>query len=175
MKDHIDVLLSEAQIEARIAELAAAINRDYAGKNVVLLGTLKGAYIFMADISRKLTIPTQIDFITVSSYGDTTTSSTQVKFDQEPSLDLSGKHVILIEDIVDTGHTLVFLRKYLLGHNPASLTVCALLDKPERREVSLPACEYLGFSIPNEFVVGYGLDFAQQYRNLPYIGILKQG
>ena len=172
-KEQIKTLLSAEQITARINELANQINSDYAGKSILLIGTLKGAYIFMSDLSRKLTPPTEIDFLKVSSYGDSTSPTSQVKFQQSPTIELSGKHVLLVEDIVDTGHTLAFLRKFIHGQNPASLRVCALLDKPDRREVNLPPCEYLGFSIPNKFVIGYGLDYAQRYRNLPYIGVLE--
>ena len=171
-KERVEPLLTAEQITECVAELAGKINKDYAGKNILLVGTLKGAYIFMADLSRRLTLPTYIDFVKVSSYGDSTSPETQVKFDQVPSIALQGKHVLLVEDIVDTGHTLVFLREFILAQNPASLRVCALLDKPSRRQAELPPIEYIGFSIPDEFVIGYGLDYAQRYRNLPYIGIL---
>ena len=171
-KERIEPLFTAEQIDKRITELAAQINKDYADKSILLLGTLKGAYIFMADLSRKINQTTEIDFLKVSSYGDSTSPTSIVNFDQSPSLQLSGKHVLLVEDIVDTGHTLVFLRRYIESQNPASLRVCALLDKPERREADLPPCEYLGFSIPDKFVVGYGLDYAQRYRNLPYVGVL---
>jgi len=167
---NIPPLLTAKQIQTRITQLAAEINRDYAGKDILLIGTLKGAYLFMADLSRLLTPSIEIDFIKVSSYGNST-EATEVNFDYPPIANLTGKHVLLIEDIVDTGHSLAFIRKYIETKNPASLKVCALLDKPERREATLPPCEYLGFTIPNEFVIGYGLDFDQQYRNLPYIGV----
>ena len=172
VKERIEPLFTAEQIHIRIGELAAQINADYAGKDILLLGTLKGAYIFLADLSRKITQTTEIDFLKVSSYGDSTSPLSQVKFDQSPSLSLTGKHVLLVEDIIDTGHTLAFLREYIKSQNPASLRVCALLDKPERREAELPPCEYLGFSIPDKFVVGFGLDYAQRYRNLPYVGVL---
>jgi len=126
----------------------------------------------MADLSRQLTPPTEIDFIKISSYGSSTQAS-DITFDFPPTTNLQGRHVLLIEDIVDTGHSMAFLRKYIESQNPASLKVCALLDKPERREVAIPPCEYLGFSIPNKFVIGYGLDYDQRYRNLPYIGVLE--
>ena len=170
--ERIENLLSAEEIATRVAELASQINSDYAGKDILLIGTLKGAYIFLADLSRQLIPSTEIDFLKVSSYGDSTSPETQAKFDQIPSIKLQGKHVILVEDIVDTGHTLAFLREYLLAQDPASLRVCALLDKPSRREVELPPIEYLGFPIPDKFVIGYGLDYAQRYRNLPYIGVL---
>ena len=169
--ERVEPLLTPEQIETRIAEIAAEINRDYAGESVLLVGTLKGAYILMADLSRKLTIPTQIDFMKVSSYGGSTTPS-KIKYDHPATEPLGGRHIILIEDIVDTGHTLAFLREEIQSQNPASLKVCALLDKPSRREAELAPCEYIGFSIPDKFVVGYGLDYDQRYRNLPYIGVL---
>jgi len=165
-------LLSAEEIETRVSELAGQINKDYAGKSILLLGTLKGAYIFMADLSRKLTVPTEIDHLKVSSYGDSTSPISQVAFEQRPTTSLSDKHVILVEDIVDTGHTLAYLRRYLAEQNPASVKVCTLLDKPSRREAELPESEYIGFPIPDKFVVGYGLDYAQRYRNLPYVGEL---
>jgi len=170
--ERIEPLLTAEQIEKRVSELAAQINKDYAGKSILLLGTLKGAYIFIADLSRKLIPPTEIDHLKVTSYGDSTSPISQVAFDHRPVTELSGKHVILVEDIVDTGHTLSYLRRYLNEQNPASLRVCALLDKPERREAELPPSEYIGFQIPDKFVVGYGLDYAQKYRNLPYVGEL---
>jgi len=170
-KSRIDTLLSAEQLSARVAELAAQIIKDYAGKDILLVGTLKGAYIFLADLSRHLPATTEIDFLKVSSYGDSTSPESEVKFDHYPTIKLQGKHVILVEDIVDTGHTLAFLREYIQGENPASLRTCALLDKPSRREAQLAPIEYIGFSIPDKFVVGYGLDFAQRYRNLPYVGV----
>jgi len=172
-KGQIETLLSAEQLAGRVAELAAQINKDYTGKNILLVGTLKGAYIFLADLSRYLPDTTEIDFLKVSSYGDSTSPETEVKFDHYPTIELEGKHVLLVEDIVDTGHTLAFLREYIQSKNPASLRVCALLDKPSRREAELAPIEYLGFSIPDKFVIGYGLDFAQRYRNLPYIGVYK--
>ena len=171
-KERIEPLLTAQEIETRVIELADQINKDYAGKSIVLMGTLKGAYIFMADLSRKITQPTEIDCLKVSSYGDSTSPISQVAFEQKPSIELDGKHVLLVEDIVDTGHTLAYLRRYLSSKNPASLKVCTLLDKECRREAVLPPSEYVGFSIPDAFVVGYGLDFNQRYRNLPFIGEL---
>jgi len=171
-KVRIETLLSAEQITARVAELATQINNDYAGKDILLVGTLKGAYIFLADLSRHLPQSTQIDFLKVSSYGDSTSPESEVTFDHYPTIELQNKHVLLVEDIVDTGHTLAFLREYILSQNPASLQVCTLLDKPSRREAKLDPIEYLGFSIPDKFVVGYGLDYAQNYRNLSYIGVL---
>ncbi|MCL2526901.1 MAG: hypoxanthine phosphoribosyltransferase [Defluviitaleaceae bacterium] len=169
-KEQIIPLKTAEEIETRVSELAAQINKDYEGKTILLLGCLKGAYIFMADLSRKITVPTEIDHLKVSSYGDSTSPISQVAFDHRPSMSLSGRHVLLVEDIVDTGHTLAYLRRYLAEQNPASVGVCTLLDKPSRREAELPECEYTGFKIPDKFVVGYGLDYAQRYRNLPFIG-----
>ena len=171
-KHHTEKLITAPEIAHRIEEMAEQINRDYQGKEILLLGTLKGAYVFIADLSRKITVPTEIDFLKVSSYGDSTSPVTQVTFDHRPLSGLTGKHILLVEDIVDTGHTLAFLRKYLEDQNPESLRVCALLDKSERRQAELPDCEYIGFSIPDKFVVGYGLDYAQRYRNLPDIEVV---
>ena len=170
--ERVSTLFTAQQIEARLVELAAEINHDYTGKEILLVGTLKGAYIFMADLSRKLTGPVEIDFMKASSYGDSTRPS-ELKFEKLSETKFTGKHVLLVEDIVDTGRTLAFLRDEVNNQNAASLRVCTLLDKPSRREVELAACEYIGFTIPDEFVVGYGLDYAQRYRNLPYVGILN--
>jgi len=166
-------LLSNEQIATRVKELAAEINRDYAGKEVTLLGTLIGANIFLADLAREITLNAQLDFMKVSSYGASTTSSGNVKLVYPPALNLENKHVIVIEDIIDTGHTAVFMQDFLKTQNVASSALCSLLSKPERREVTNFECKYLGFEIENVFVVGYGLDYDQRYRNLPYIGVLK--
>jgi len=166
-------LISQAQIATRVKELAAAINEDYKYKQVTLLGTLIGANIFLADLAREITLDVRLDFMKVSSYGLSTQSSGTISLVSSPTLELEGKHVIVVEDIIDTGHTAVFLRDYLKSKNVASVALCALLNKPERREVPNIECEYLGFNIDNAFVVGYGLDYAQRYRNLPYIGILE--
>jgi len=170
--ERIEPLITAQEIETRVAEMAAQINEDYAGKSILLLGTLKGAYIFMADLSRKITQPIEVDCLKVSSYGDSTSPISQVAFDHRPTSNLTGKHVLLVEDIVDTGHTLAYLRRYLEEQNLASLKVCALLDKPSRREAELIPSEYIGFAIEDKFVVGYGLDYNQRYRNLPYIAEL---
>jgi len=167
------VMLSQAQIAARTKELAAELNRDYQGKSILILGTLTGSVIFLADLVRELTIDVQIDFIKVSSYGDTMESTRQIKEEYMPTWNLAGQHVVIIEDIVDTGHTAAYLRNYLADKNTASVVMCTLLDKPERREVLNLHCEYVGFTIPNAFVVGYGLDFNQKYRQLPYIGVIE--
>jgi len=173
MNESVVPFITAAQIEQRLTELAAEIDRDYAGKTITLIGTLKGAAIFLADLSRKITVPVELDFMRTSSYGDATRSSGTVNMDVTPSDDITGKHVILVEDIIDAGHTIAHLRRFLASCNPASLRVCALLDKPSRRENPDASYEYLGFSIEDHFVVGYGLDYAQRYRNLPYVGILQ--
>ncbi|MDR0272184.1 MAG: hypoxanthine phosphoribosyltransferase [Clostridiales bacterium] len=170
--ENIEILLSAEKIAARVKELAAQITRDYAGEGIVLLGTLKGAAIFLSDIAREIDLPIEIEFLKASSYGDKSESSGEVRFEYLPEIDFRGKNIILVEDIVDMGYTANRLREFLLQKNAASVKLCALLDKPERRKVSVEI-EYLGFSIPDEFVVGYGLDYAQRYRNLPFVGILK--
>jgi len=169
----VEVLISAEKIAARVKELASEITRDFSGKTVILLGTLKGAFIFLADISREIGVPVEIDFIKSSSYGENDTSTGEVLLDYLPDTDLSGKHIILVEDIVDMGYTAIRLREYLQKMNPASVSLCALLDKPDRRKVDGVKIEYTGFTIPDEFVVGYGLDYARQHRNLPYVGILR--
>ena len=167
------ILLSQAQIAARIKELAATLNKDYQGKPVLILGTLTGSVIFLADLVRELDLDVQIDFIKVSSYGQGTESTRKIVEEYLPTWDLTGQHVIIVEDIVDTGHTAAYLFKYLADKNTASVVMCTLLDKPERREVPNLTCEYVGFTIPNAFVVGYGLDFNQKYRQLPFIGVME--
>ena len=166
------LLLSRELIASRVQELAVQINQDYAGRQVTLLGTLSGANIFLADLARELTIDTRLDFMKVSSYAGTETVG-QVSLIHPPMLDLEGAHVIIIEDIIDTGHTAVFLRNFLQDQKAASVAMCSLLSKPSRRVVQNVECEYLGFEVENVFVVGYGLDYNQRYRNLPYIGILE--
>ncbi len=167
------VLLSEAQIQEKVMELAGLLTEEYADKNPVFVGVLKGVVIFFADMVRKMNFPCEIDFMCISSYGGATTTG-NVVVKKDISADIKGRHVVILEDIYDTGNSLTFVRDYLLGKEPASLKICTLLDKPERRKpgVTLKP-EYVGFTIPNEFVVGYGLDFNEQYRNLPYIGVLK--
>lgn len=168
--DH--VLLSEEQIQAKIGELADQIARDYAGKEVLLVGVLKGAVLFMSDFARALQLPTQMEFMAVSSYGSATSSSGVVRILKDLDRDITGKHVLVLEDIIDSGLTLSWLLKNLGGRSPASLEVCALLRKPDAVKVEVPV-KYVGFDIPNEFVIGYGLDFAERYRDLPYIATLK--
>jgi len=167
------VLLSEEQIQAKVQEMAAQLATEYADKDPIFVGVLKGVVIFFADMVRKMRFPCEIDFMCISSYGGIN-STGNIVVKKDISADIKGRHVVILEDIYDTGNSLTFVRDYLLAKEPASLKICTLLDKPERRKpgVTLKP-EYVGFTIPNEFVVGYGLDFDEQYRNLPYIGILK--
>lgn len=165
-------LLTAERIAARVAELAAAITADYRGKTLFLICVLKGSTIFWADLCRRIELPTITDFCAVHSYGDGTDPAGAILLTQDLSLPIAGQEVLIVEDIVDTGRTLHLLRSHLLTRQPASLRVCVLLDKVERRQVPVPL-DYVGFAIPNEFVVGYGLDFAQRYRNLPYVATLK--
>jgi hypoxanthine phosphoribosyltransferase len=167
------VLLSEEQIQQRIKELAARINEDYAGMDVVLIGVLKGAFMLMSDLARQLTLPLEFDFMAVSSYGSATKTSGVVRILKDLDYEITDRHVILIEDIIDSGLTLNYLLKYLSGRKPASLEVCALLRKAGIQQVELEV-RYEGFEIPPEFVIGYGLDHEQRYRNLPYIAFLGQ-
>lgn len=166
------ILLTEEQIQSRIRELGEELTRDYAGKDPVIVGVLKGVVVFYADMIRQIKVPCQMDFMWISSYVGTQSGSMQVR--QDISSDIEGRHVLILEDIYDTGSSLDFTYKHLLSKNPASLKVCTLLDKPERRKEGITLKpDYTGFTIPNAFVVGYGLDFNEHYRNLPYIGILK--
>ena len=173
VEDIREILLSEEQIKARIAELGKELSQEYAGKNPVVVGVLKGVVVFYADMIRAMNVPCQLDFMWISSYkGTTSTGTMQVR--QDISADIEGRHVLILEDIFDTGNSLDFTVKHLQQRNPASLKICTLLDKPERRNpaVTLQA-DWVGFTIPNEFVVGYGLDYNEHYRNLPYVGVLK--
>ena len=167
------VLLSEEQIQAKVKEMAQQISKEYEGKDPVFVGVLKGVVIFFADFVRNVTIPCEIDFMSIASYsGTTSTGRTEIRKDL--STDIKGRHVVILEDIFDTGTSLTFTVNHLLNKEPASLKVCTFLDKPERRKPGVTLVpEYVGYTIPNEFVVGYGLDFNEHYRNLPYIGILK--
>lgn len=171
-KDIQEVLFSEEQLDRRVREIAAQIEKDYEGKEIMLISVLRGSFIFMADLSRRIDLPCTLDFMSVSSYGKGTSSSGQVQITKDLSSDISGQHIIVVEDILDSGNTLSYLLKLLEQRNPASIRLCTLLDKPERR-VKEVKVDYSGFTIPDAFVVGYGLDYAEQYRNLPYIGILK--
>ena len=172
-KDIQKVLLTEEQIKARIKELGAILSAEYAGKDPVVVGVLKGVVVFYSDMIREITVPCQMDFLWISSYAGT--SSTGVmKVKHELSSNIEGRHVLILEDIFDTGNSLDFTYKYLQSKNPASIKICTLLDKPEGRNPAVTLVpDYVGFTIPNAFVVGYGLDYNEHYRNLPYVGILK--
>jgi hypoxanthine phosphoribosyltransferase len=168
------ILISEDEIRAKVRELGGLISADYAGRSVTLVSVLKGSLPFMADLMRAIDAPVQIDLMEVSSYGGATTeTSGLVRIMKDLSSSISGRDVLIVEDIIDTGLTLNYLLRYLRGKNPASLKICALLDKPARRLVEIPI-DYTGFTIPDEFVVGYGLDFGEFYRNLPFIGVLRR-
>ena len=170
--DILKVLLSEEQLKEKCAEMGAQITRDYAGKNLLLVTVLKGAVVYMADLMRCIDLPCAIDFMVVSSYGSGTKTSGVVKIVKDLDQDLSGKDILIVEDILDSGMTLSYLTGLLRGRNPASIRIATLLDKPSRRKVDLKA-DYVGFEVPDEFVVGYGLDYDEQYRNLPFVGVLK--
>ena len=169
MAEHINVMLSEEEINARIAELGEQISRDYEGKEIFLICILKGASFFACELAKRITVPVNIDFMKVSSYGGGTVSSGQVSIKMYVSESIAGKEVLIVEDIIDSGNTLNLLPKILMERGPKSIRLCALLDKPDRREVDVKM-DYVGFRIPDKFVVGYGLDYDQRYRNLPYIG-----
>jgi hypoxanthine phosphoribosyltransferase len=166
-----EVLIDAETLQARIRELGEEINADYSGREILLLGVLKGAVFFMADLMRTITVPCEIDFMAISSYGASTDSSGVVRILKDLDINIEGRHVLVIEDIIDSGLTLSYLIRNLESREPASLAVCALLTKPERREIEVDV-RYTGFEIPNRFVIGYGLDFAERYRNLPYVGVL---
>ena len=168
-----EVLLTEEQIQAKVKEMAALVSKEYEGKDPIFVGVLKGVVVFFADFVRNVTIPCEMDFMSISSYnGTNSTGRTEIR--KDVSVDIRGRHVVIVEDIFDTGNSLTYTVNHLLAKQPASLKVCTLLDKPERRKPGITLKpEYVGFSIPNEFVVGYGLDYNEHYRNLPYIGILK--
>ena len=167
------ILLTEEQVQSKVKELAAQITKDYEGKDPVFVGVLKGVVIFFADMIRNIDIPCEIDFMSISSYsGTTTTGRTEIR--KDVSVNIEGRHVVILEDIFDTGTSLTFTVNHLLNKKPASLKICTFLDKPERRKPGITLKpDYTGYVVPNEFVVGYGLDFNEHYRNLPYIGVLK--
>ena len=171
MKERVEVLISKSAIEKRIDEIAEQIMADYKGKTIYMICVLKGGVIFMVDLARRIHLPVLINFMKVSSYGDATASSGHIKILLDLDESVEGRDVIIVEDIVDSGRTLSHLQNLILSRNPASLRICTLLDKPDRRE-SKVSVDYTGFTIPDDFVVGYGLDYAQRYRNLDYIGIL---
>ena len=172
-KYSIGTLISKEEISEKVKELALRIDNDYKGEEILLIGLLRGSVIFLSDLVRELKTEATIDFMVVSSYGNELESSRDVKIKQDLEEDISGRNVIIVEDIIDTGHTLKKVLEMLKIRNPKSIKICTLLDKPERREVKIEV-DYTGFKIPDEFVVGYGIDFAQKHRDLPYIGIVKK-
>ncbi len=167
-----EVLVSTEALNARIKELGEQISADYADKDILMVGVLRGAVIFMADLARAISRPVAIDFIAVSSYGASTHSSGVVRIIKDLDEDVAGKHLLIVEDIIDSGLTLKYLYDNLMSRRPASVKICTLLSKPSRRKVDVPV-DYNGFTIPDDFVVGYGLDYAEKYRNLPFVGVLK--
>jgi hypoxanthine phosphoribosyltransferase len=167
-----EVLITEARLQARVSELAERISADYAGRDLLLVGVLKGAIFFMADLVRRLSVPCEIDFMAVSSYGASTHSSGVVRILKDLDVAIAGRHVVVVEDIVDSGLTLSYLMKNLASREPASLEICALLTKPGHRRLRL-ATRYVGFDLPDVFVIGYGLDHGERYRNLPFIAALR--
>jgi hypoxanthine phosphoribosyltransferase len=172
LDDVAEILISEEQIRQRTHELAQEISRDYEDKDLLLVCVLKGGIVFLVDLMRELTIPHSIDFMATSSYGASTESSGVVRILKDLDKPIEGRNVLIVEDIIDTGHTLDYLTRILYERAPASLHICTLLNKQERREVDIPI-DYVGFIIPNKFVIGYGLDFGEIYRNLPFVGVLK--
>ena len=172
MAEKINVMISEQDVDVRIEELGKQISEEYAGKEVHLICILKGSVFFTCELAKRITVPVTLDFMSVSSYGDGTTSSGRVKISKDLDESLEGKNVIIIEDIIDSGNTLYYLMDVLAKRNPNSLKLCTLLDKPDRRVKDVKV-DYVGFEIPDEFVVGYGLDYAQKYRNLPFVGVVE--
>lgn len=172
MSEKIRVLVSEKEVDERIEALGKQISKDYEGKQVHLICVLKGGAFFMCELAKRITVPVSLDFMSVSSYGDRTASSGVVRIAKDLDESIEGKDVLIVEDIIDSGRTLYYLMDILRKRNPESLHLCTLLDKPERREKDVTV-DYVGFEIPDEFVVGYGLDYAQKYRNLPYIGVVE--
>ena len=172
MKEKIEVMIPEEKVNARIAELAAQISRDYEGKCVHLICILKGSIFFTCELAKRITVPVTLDFMSVSSYGNDTKSSGVVRLVKDLDEPLEGKDVLIVEDIIDSGNTLHYLVEILYKRRPNSIKICTLLDKPERRTADVKV-DYSGFNIPDEFVVGYGLDYAQKYRNLPFIGVVE--
>ena len=166
-----EILIDEETLGARIAELGTEISADYEGRDLLLIGVLKGAVFFMADLMRHLAVPCEVDFMAISSYGDSTDSSGIVRILKDLDINIEGRDVLVVEDIIDSGLTLSYLIRTLEAREPASLEVVALMTKPSRREIDVPV-RWIGFEIPNKFVVGYGLDFAERYRNLPFVGVL---
>lgn len=173
MRNDIEsIFFTEEELAEKVKELGAKITADYTGKDPLIVGVLKGSFVFMADLMRRIEINCEVEFMAVSSYGSGTTTTGAVKITKDLNHDIEGRHVIIIEDILDSGVTLNYLKQYLAGRKPASISICALLDKPARRIADVKA-DYVGFNCPDAFIVGYGLDYAEKYRNLPYIGVLK--
>jgi hypoxanthine phosphoribosyltransferase len=166
-----EVLIDEETLSTRVAELGAEITADYDGRDLLLIGVLKGAVFFMADLMRQIAVPCEVDFMAISSYGDSTDSSGIVRILKDLDINIEGRDVLVVEDIIDSGLTLSYLMRNLESREPASLEICALMTKPSRRQIEVPV-RYIGFEIPDRFVVGYGLDLAERYRNLPYVGVL---
>jgi hypoxanthine phosphoribosyltransferase len=166
-----EILIDEETLQTRIRELGVEISADYAGRDLLLVGVLKGAVFFMADLMRELSVPCEIDFMAISSYGAATDSSGVVRILKDLDINVAGRDVLVVEDIIDSGLTLSYLMRNLTARQPGSLEICTLLTKPDRREIDVPV-RYVGFEIPNKFVIGYGLDFAERYRNLPYVAVL---
>ena len=171
-EDILHVLLSEQELKDKVTELGRRISEDYAEKRLLMVSVLKGSVVFMADLMRAVTIPAEIDFMSVSSYGSGAKTSGVVKIIKDLDINLEGFDLLIVEDILDSGLTLSYIKKILTQRSPRSIRICTLLDKPERRQADIQA-DYAGFEVPDEFVVGYGLDYAEKYRNLPYIGVLK--
>ncbi|MDY6324945.1 MAG: hypoxanthine phosphoribosyltransferase [Catonella sp.] len=174
MDEKINVLIDEDRLCDRIKEMAEKINRDYAGKSLHIIGVLKGSVFMMTELAKHITVPVTMDFMCVSSYGNGTESTGRVKIVKDLDEGIAGRDVLIVEDIIDSGNTLHYLQKVLEERKPASLKLCTLLDKPERRVVDDVTVDYVGFEIPDKFVVGFGLDYAQKYRNLPYIGVIGE-
>jgi hypoxanthine phosphoribosyltransferase len=168
-----EVLIDEEALAGRISQLADEVSADYAERDLLLIGVLKGAVFFMADLMRQITVPCEVDFMAISSYGGSTDSSGVVRILKDLDINIRDRDVLVVEDIIDSGLTLQYLMRNLRSREPASLEVCALMTKPARREIEVPV-RYVGFEIPNRFVIGYGLDFAERYRNLPYVGVLNE-
>ena len=167
-----EILIDEEALQHKIAELGAEISEDYRGQDLLLIGVLKGAIFFMADLMRTIDIPCEVDFMAISSYGAGIDSSGVVRILKDLDVSIEGRNVLVVEDIIDSGLTLSYLMRNLESREPSSLEICALLTKPDRREIDVPV-RWIGFEIPNKFVIGYGLDFAERYRNLPYVGVLS--
>ncbi len=172
MEDNVSVLISENQVNLRIKELAEQINKDYEGKSIHLICILKGSIFFSCDLAKRITLPLTFDFMSVSSYGNETVSSGRVKIVKDLDESIQGQHVLIVEDIIDSGRTLAYLMDLLSTRSPESIEICTLLDKPDRRVTDVDV-KYVGFEIPDKFVVGYGLDYQQLYRNLPYVGVIE--